>query len=126
MSEEKPTDVTRTNSIGLEEFIEQVKRELLFSRDDTTPLLSVDQVELQLQVTVHKEGNAGIQIQVVQFGGKLSNDDVHTVKVTLTPLISKEDRLRIYKEKYPEQMKALERVAIQGANKGSASDAKDY
>ena len=126
MPEENSTTVPKDNSIGIGEFIEQVKRELLFSRDDTTPLLSIDQVELQLQVTTHKEGNAGIQIQVVQLGGKLSNDNVHTVKVTLTPLLSKEDRIRIYKDIYPGQEKVIERVGIEGTLKGSPSDAEDY
>ncbi len=125
MSKEKLPSLSEESSIGLAEFIEQVKKELLIQPASSTPLLSVDQVELELQVTIHKEGSAGIQIQIIQAGGKLGSDDVHTVKVTLTPLLSKEERLHIYKSNHPELKDALERIALEGGLKGSDSDAKD-
>jgi len=116
------------NPIGLTELIEQVKRELLSTEIDTpeaTPFFSVDEVTLELQVTVSKEGKGGVNIHVVEFGGGVKRDDVQTVKVTLTPLLSKEERVRLYKTRYPELWRSVEEATISGTIKGSTEETPD-
>ena len=117
-----------TIGIGLAELIEQVKRELLTpSLEGKTdiPLLSVDSVELELQVTVKKEGNAGIKIYVLELGAKGSRDDVQKVKVKLSPIVSKEVLLGMYKKRYPERLKELVDTSIEGTFKGGTKDNLD-
>jgi aminopeptidase N len=113
------------NTIGLAELIEQVKQELLTpSVEGKTdiPLLSVDSVELELQVTVKKEGNAGIKIYVLDLGAKGSRDDVQKVKVKLSPIVSKEVLLGMYKKRYPERLNDLVDTNIEGILKGGSQD----
>ncbi|HBL13533.1 MAG TPA: hypothetical protein DD379_19480, partial [Cyanobacteria bacterium UBA11162] len=90
--------------IGLAELIKQVKRELLpvtsdqqatSDQETEVPLLSVDTIELELQVTVRDEGKVGLKLYVFEAGGGGSRDDVQKVKVTLSPLLNKEMRLRL-------------------------------
>lgn len=95
------------NTIGLAELIEQVKRELLtpsLEGETDIPLLSVDEVELELQVTVKKEGKGGIKIYVLELGGGGSRDDVQKVKIKLSPIVSKEILLGLYKKRHPERL----------------------
>jgi Trypsin-co-occurring domain 2 len=117
-----------SSEIGLAEFIQQVKRELLTTYPDSendTPLLSVDSVELELQVTVKKEGSGGIKIKVLQFGGgeisgKLSRDDVQKVKVKLSPLVSKEALINTYGKQNPEKYQEFVDQTLRGILKGGA------
>ncbi|MEH2146786.1 trypco2 family protein [Nostoc sp.] len=114
--------MSEENSIGLAELIEQIKQELLSTeaeREKPIPLFSVDQVSLELQVTARKEGKAGIKVYVVELGGGGSRDNVQKVTVTLTPLLSKEERIALYKTRYPQKWKLLEETSIEGLLKGS-------
>ncbi|NEP77336.1 MAG: hypothetical protein F6K17_02060 [Okeania sp. SIO3C4] len=100
--------MSNENSIGLAELIQQVKQELLTQAPDSEtdiPIFAVDSVELELQVTVKKEGKAGIKIYVLEMGGGGSRDDVQKVKVKLSPLLNKEQLLKIYKKRHPENFK---------------------
>jgi hypothetical protein len=71
--------------IGLAELIQEVKRELLapeIGSPEAVPLFSVDDIVLELKVTVHKEAKGGVKVYVVELGGGGSRDDVQTVRVT--------------------------------------------
>jgi hypothetical protein len=81
-------------SIGLTELIYQVKRELLSSesrQNDPVPLFAVDEIELEVAITVSREGQAGINIQVFSLGGGASRADAQTVRVKLKPLRTREE-----------------------------------
>ncbi|MEP0755216.1 hypothetical protein NDA03_23650 [Trichocoleus sp. Lan] len=113
------------NSIGLAELIEQVKQELLTpsSKGETDiPLLSVDEVELELQVTVKKEAKGGIKIYVLELGGGGSRDDVQKVKVKLSPIVNKETLLGLYKKRHPERLNELVDDHIEGIFKGGSGE----
>jgi hypothetical protein len=127
--------MTQENPIGLAELIDTVRQELLLQEllstgpgSGNVPFLSIDEVSLELQVTVQKEGNAGIKINVIQIGGSVSRNDVQTIKITLTPLLSKEARLSHYQKHYPggEALgaEAVERVSTRGTLKGSAEESQ--
>ncbi len=77
--------MSEQNLIGLTELIEQVKQELLTTspeNENDIPLLSVDSVELELQVTVKNEGKAGIKV-----GCKSSTNNDSTGKLCSLPEI---------------------------------------
>lgn len=102
--------MTQEGSIGLAELIEQVKRELLatsLDNETNVPFLSVDSIELELQVTVKREGKTGIKIYVLEAGGSASRDDVQTVKVKLSPLLGKEKLLEDYQKRHPDRVQKL-------------------
>lgn len=94
--------MTKQN-IGLSELIEKVKTDLLTPpKEKTAPFLFVDSVELELQVVVKKEGEAGIEVDVIgfggaNFGGNVGKEQVQTVKITLSPLFTKEEIKEYYK-----------------------------
>jgi hypothetical protein len=107
-----------SKEIGLKDLIDQVKKELSVQSDH--PVLWVEKVELELNVTVKREGNTVIKIGILSIGeasvnGKLSSEDVHKIKVTLNPLLPKEDVLRnlslAEQEKLNEETK---RTGVQG------------
>jgi hypothetical protein len=101
-------------SIGLAELIEQVKAELLTPPKDknkakTTPFLFVESVELELQVTVKREGKTGVKVNVLSVGGAeagggISKDRIQKVTVKLSPLFDKEEIKEYYKEFRPNEV----------------------
>ncbi|KAB8320492.1 hypothetical protein SD81_002540 [Tolypothrix campylonemoides VB511288] len=121
------------NLIGLAELIEQVKRELLStylsnetsSNKTDVPFFSVDSVELELQVTVKKEGKGGVKIYVLEVGGGASRDDVQKVKVTLSPLLKKEQLLGIYNKLYPERWQEFLKTSVEALTKGNEGNLSD-
>lgn len=85
--------------ININEFIEQVRKELLSPRHATTkdealPLFFIDEVELEISVTVTSDlsGNGKINLQVVEVGTSANhqNENVHKITIKMTPLISKD------------------------------------
>lgn len=111
----------QSNPIGLTELIEQVKRDLLTpeeGRGGNIPIFSVDEVSLELQVTVHKDAEGGIKVYVVELGGGVARDDVQKVNVKLTPLLNKEERIQLYKTHYPDRWQWVERRSVDAAMKG--------
>jgi hypothetical protein len=106
-------------SIGLAEFIAQVRRELLAPAPDDSdrvPLLSVEDIDLECKVTVTKQGKAGLNINVVQLGGTVGRDDVHTVHVKLSPLLTREARLELMRQ--AGELPAIEHAAVEHMLKG--------
>jgi hypothetical protein len=114
------------SEIGLVELIQQVKQELLTTyphSENDTPILGIDSVELELQVTVKKEGKGGIKINVLQFGGGelsggASRDDIQKVKVKLSPLLSKEQILKAYYKENPEKWQKFLETTVDALLKG--------
>jgi hypothetical protein len=93
----------KKNSIGLAELVAKVRQELLdLENAPDVPLFSVDEIKLQLQVTISKEANGELNIEVVELGGGVSREDVQQVELTLTPLVNKEQRITLFKDKHPD------------------------
>jgi Trypsin-co-occurring domain 2 len=120
-------------SIGLAEFIQQVKQDLLSvapGKEKDAPFLFVESVELELQVTVKRTGKAGakgsIKIEVLgtggeiglEAGGDLGRDDVQKVKVKLSPLFDKDYLLKTYKDIHSEQVLPVVNKSIDALFKG--------
>jgi hypothetical protein len=112
------------DSIGLRDLIEQVKQELLTSPSpsEEIPLLSVDSVELELQVTVQREQGGKIGFNVLsalsgEAADKFHRDSIQKVKITLSPLIEKEKLLALYLKQHPEDKEKLVEIALDGGLK---------
>ncbi|MDZ8025972.1 MAG: trypco2 family protein [Nostoc sp. DedQUE11] len=113
-----------STEIGLAEFIQQVKKELLttYPKDENdTPILCVDSVELELQVTVKTEGKGGVKINVLlggEFSGGVSRDGVQKIKVQLSPLLTKEQILKAYYKENPEKWQKFLETTVDALLKG--------
>lgn len=91
------------DEIGLQDLIYQVKRELLAPNpaqraEDPYPLFFVDKVEIEAAVKVQKEASGGVKISVLSLaelnaGAGVAQERSHVVKVSLSPLLSKESIL---------------------------------
>ncbi len=90
------------NPIGLSEFIEQVKKDLLETQDqDSVPLLAIEKVEVEVKVVANrvKGGKAGLKLSVFGIGAdagidtKSKQENAQTVKITLSPLLTKDQLL---------------------------------
>jgi len=120
------------NPIGLAELVEQVKQELLSAAPskDNVPIFFVDNVELQLQVTVKREGQGQVKVDVVSLGGAevgggISRDDVHQVKVTLSPLFDKAQLMEWYKTLYPNEVLPTVKQSLESLMKGHGGNLAD-
>lgn len=86
--------------IGLQDLIYQVKKELLAPNPaqrakDPYPLFFIDKVELEIAVKVSRANSGGIKLTVVDFaevsrGKSVQREQGHVVKVSLSPLLSRE------------------------------------
>ncbi|MBE8970301.1 hypothetical protein IQ277_30045 [Nostocales cyanobacterium LEGE 12452] len=117
--------MSNENLIGLAELIQKVKQELLAdsiaaspNKETDIPLFSVDSVELELQVTVKKDLQGGVKVYVLETKGGVSRDDVQKVKVTLSPLLKKEELLGIYQTLYPKRWQEFQKTSVKGLTKG--------
>ncbi len=93
------------NPIGLTELIYKVKQDLYSKErysDDPVPLFAVEEVQLELAVSVTRELDGGINIQVLSLGRVTANEKAQTVRVTLKPLLSKEEIVADLRQKRPE------------------------
>ncbi len=120
-------------SIGLAELIQQVKQELLSTvpgRSADAPILFVDAVELELKVTVSREGKGGVKIDVVsigggELGGVIKREDVHTVKVTLSPLFDKERLMEFYQTLHSDKVPTTVKQSLEALLKGEEGNLAD-
>lgn len=116
--------------IGLSELIQQVKQDLLSTvpgKNTDPPILFVSSVEVEVQVTVKREGKAGVKIDVVavgggELGGGLSRDDVHKVKVTLSPLFDKDRMMEFYQTLQSDKVPASVQQSLDALLKGEESN----
>ena len=112
-------------SIGLTELIYQVKRELLSSesrQNDPVPLFAVDEIELEVAITVSREGQAGINIQVFSLGGGGSREDAQTVRVKLKPLRTREELIADLQKRDPGLFDAMTEESLLLLLKGGQAD----
>ncbi len=92
-----------SQDISLQSLIEKVKDELLAPTGGPGyPVFFVDKVELDLQVAVTYEKTAGLKIEVlqvggVQAGGSMAHEQGQNVKVTLSPILSREEQRELLK-----------------------------
>jgi hypothetical protein len=112
------------DGIGLAEFLAQVKRELLQPEaEGETPLLALEQVEVEVRITMAKEASGKLKVYVVEAGAGGHREDVHTVRLTLQPLLSHAERIGELKNHrdWPRIVSA----ALEGTLKGAPGSQRD-
>jgi hypothetical protein len=123
--------VQNRKEITLQDLINQVRDELLTSPTDVQvdkdyPLFLVDQVELEVVVDFSYDAKAGIKISVPQIlegsveggQGKVSG---HTMKLTLKPILTYEERRREF-QKYPKLWERIVDIQRRALTKTSNDD----
>jgi hypothetical protein len=90
-----------SNEIGLQELIYQVKQELLATNRaaqarDPYPTFVIDKIELEIQVKITRDKTGAAKLTVLgigEIGGdqSTSHERGHTVRVSLSSLLSVED-----------------------------------
>ena len=129
----RPMPEPPDQTIGLAELIQQVKQELLSTvpgKAKEAPILFVSAVEVEAQVTVKREGKAGVKINVLsvgggELGGGISRDEVHKVKVTLSPLFDKDRLLEFYQTLQADQVPESVKQSLEALLKGEEGDLAD-
>ena len=93
-----------SQDISLQMLIEKVKDELLSPTNGPGyPVFFVDKVEFELQVTMTYGAEVGLKVSVLQLGGAEiagsgSDERGHTIKVTLSPILSREEQRKLLEE----------------------------
>ncbi len=115
------------NGIGLAELIQQVEADLFSFGPGTgnAPFFFVEQVTLELQVKVSKKGEAGLRIHVIEAGVDIGKEDVHTIKVTLDPLMEKKDLIEYYMQHVPGGAQALLDIGVRSMFKGDSQESQE-
>lgn len=121
--------------IGLSEFINQVKKDLLDTQEhDSVPLLAIEKVEVEVKVVADRVegGKAGLKLSVFGLGAdagvdtKTKKENAQTVKITLSPLLSKDQLLlRMHPEKREIIFQQGDRAIARGSNSDEPDDPSD-
>jgi len=126
------------DGIGLGELIDKVKQELANTNKDN-PVFMVSNVELELQVSVSREieikgqGEAKVDLKINVLGAdlfklgeakgsaeasrKVNEENIHTIKITLTPaILNQEFMASLPKDKQEAIKNATIGIVLQGGN----------
>lgn len=116
--------MTKEKPIGLVELIDKVKEDLLTTKSQsiTSPLFSIDEVTLEITVTVYREANGGIQIYVLGLGGNINREDAQKITVKLTPLVDRVELLKTYQNEHPNDWQTLKSSSAVALFKGSQNE----
>lgn len=79
------------NPIGLQELIQKVKQDLLSELDESQPLFIIEKLELEIVFTVDRTASGGIDLKVVQGGVEKAWGQVQKVKLTLDPILERNE-----------------------------------
>jgi hypothetical protein len=129
--------MSKSNAIGLSEFIFQVKQDLLskqFTDDDPVPFLMIDEVEVEVAVVATKEVGGGVNGKInlsilglgeigAEGGGKINKENAQTVRVKLSPIISKQELIDKLDPKQKKRIYELSRsVLARGEEEGTTPE----
>ena len=80
--------VDRDNDMGFVEVVKAIKKEIekLETAGKKNEMFYLNDVEVELSVSVTKGGTGGINIGIVQLGGKIEKQNLHKVKLNLSVL----------------------------------------
>ena len=83
-------------NFSLQAVIAQIKSELLSATSSPEyPLFLVDKLEVEVAINIKAEGHGGIKIEVLELGGGISREQCNTVKITLSPILSREEQRKL-------------------------------
>jgi hypothetical protein len=93
-----------------------LKSELLntdYDQDGRAQFLGLEQVSLEIGVTVRREGKAGVKVCVAELRGSAARDNVHRMTVNLVPQLTRDERLQLYRARHPQRLVDLENIALE-------------
>jgi len=76
------------SKIELSDIIVNLRKELLEAQKkgaDEDLKFTVEDIEVELQVTTSKKGDSGIKFWVVNMGGEIASSAIHKIKLKLKP-----------------------------------------
>ena len=116
-----------TESIGLADFIQQVRAEIVQSGADAgsdIPLFAVTELEVTIGVTVEKRAEGSLSIKVVQVGAGAAHSAVHSVTVKLLPLLTLEERREELQKdpRWGQTVKTLVKSTLKGSSREPAAE----
>ena len=91
------------DEIGIQEVIDQVKRELLARNPaaqarDPYPLFTIDKIELEIATRITRSRDGSIKLTVLEVaelsaGRSTNHEQSHVVRVSLAPLLTREQMI---------------------------------
>jgi hypothetical protein len=115
------------SEITLQELIDKVRSDLFGPYQDTElegkqvyPLFLVDQVELEVAVNVTRGGEGGLKVslipQVLDVEGKggVDRSTGHTMKITLSPILTREEMRELLGERILQGVREASKVLYKG------------
>lgn len=106
-----------TENISLRQLIDKVKLDLLEGTSDVYPIFFVDKVELELMVNITQEISGGINVAVVNVAPKISGQQTHVMRITLSPILSKDEQRELI-QKDERLMSGIKRSSQIALSKG--------
>ena len=105
--------MAKQEPIGIKELIDRVKQELLAEHDTSDPLFTLGPVELEISFTVMRDLQGGINLYVVEYDAEKQWTEVQKVRITLDPIVTREEIIAEFteEEKKPGK-KAIRRTAV--------------
>lgn len=76
------------NSIGLREFIESIRSELLVESIGDEPLFVISSVEVEIEFAVVRNATGGVDFKVLQAGVDKTVQSVQKIKMKLDPILT--------------------------------------
>lgn len=75
------------NGLGFKEVLTKLKNDIksIQEQDEKDRMFILEDIEIELSVTMTKGGDGGINIWVVKIGGSVEKENVHKVTLKLTP-----------------------------------------
>lgn len=106
--------------IGLADFIQQLKADLAPREEQDEPLFYIDSIELEAQIVASQEqtGKAGLKLSILNFGADAGvgtkNAETHTqkLKISLSPILSKEELKGTLSEEEKQRMESSARQRV--------------
>lgn len=108
--------------ISLGKFIEAVKHDLVTTySDDAEKLFMIDEIIVEASFVITGEVDGKLDLKVVQLGSKVSEERIQKASIRLTPIISREDRIKQLEDDDAAYQQAIEvaKITLRG---GKSSD----
>ncbi len=116
--------------ISLQDLIDKIKSDLFSphnsetkNKHNTFPLFFVDQVEVELNISITDEIGSGIKLSIPQLveaslDGKGSDNSTHTMKIVLKPILSAE-QMRELVSKEENLLDGIKKASMDALRKGT-------
>jgi len=80
--------------LGFKEVLDKLKNDIksIQKQDEKDRMFILNDIEIELSLTINKEGDGGINIGIVKAGGKVAKESIHKVILKLTPFTNGDEQ----------------------------------